>query len=121
MGDDGVHSILLLPAHALAAAPPERRFYALAAGEVDVVRGGTHVARLGRGEGVGEMALLRPAPRSATVVAVSDVLAYALGREDFLVAVTGHAPTVGAADWVVDSRLSRLHELGLLADSAEDY
>jgi len=92
------------------------RFYALASGEVDVIRGGVPVARLGRGEGVGEMALLRAAPRTATVVARTRVLGYALDRTPFLIAVTGHAATAAAADVVVDSRLAQLERLQTVPD-----
>jgi CRP-like cAMP-binding protein len=92
------------------------RFYALASGEVDVLRHDTHVATLGRGQGVGEMALLRSIPRTATVVARTPVLAYALERESFLVAVTGHAATATAADAVVDERLADLAAKGLAAE-----
>ena len=53
---------------------------------------------------------------SATVTAVSDVLAYALDRESFLVAVTGHARTTTAADSVITSRFEELRELGLVAN-----
>ena len=95
------------------------RFFAIASGEIDVFRGGTHVARLGRGEGVGEMALLRAVPRTATVVALTDVLVYALDRESFLIAVTGHAATTGVADSVVDTRFSELRELGLMSEDAD--
>jgi CRP-like cAMP-binding protein len=83
---------------------------------VEVSRGGHVVAHVGRGDGVGEMALLRAIPRTATVTAVDDVLAYALDREAFLVAVTGHARTTTAADSVVTSRFEELRELGLVAN-----
>lgn len=96
--------------------PDAQHYFAICSGEVEVSRGGHVVAHVGRGDGVGEMALLRAIPRTATVTAVDDVLAYALDREAFLVAVTGHARTTTAADSVVTSRFEELRELGLVAN-----
>jgi CRP-like cAMP-binding protein len=47
-------------------------------------------------------------PRTATVTAKSEVSLYALERDEFLSAVTGHPASVEAADAVVASRLSGL-------------
>ena len=48
--------------------------YVIASGRVSVVRGARSLAELGEGEVVGELALLDPAPRGATVRALSDVV-----------------------------------------------
>jgi MFS family permease len=87
---------------------PGDRFYVIVSGEVDVVRMGEHIATLGPGEHVGEIALLRDVPRTATVTARGDVDLYALDRDEFLSAVTGHAESAEAADAVVASRLAGL-------------
>jgi CRP-like cAMP-binding protein len=50
-------------------------------GSVEVRRGGKELAALGPGSTFGEMALLDPAPRSATVLAASDGVAWELGRD----------------------------------------
>ena len=85
-------------------------------GEVAVARDGVTIATLGRGDGVGEMGLLRAVPRTATVTARTEVLAYALDREPFLIAVTGHAATTDAVGDVVERRFAELADLGVSAD-----
>jgi hypothetical protein len=73
------------------------RYYVIAGGTVDVVMDGQFVRTMGRGEGFGEIALLADAPRTATVVAASDVDVFAIGRVAFLTAVTGHDASRHAA------------------------
>jgi hypothetical protein len=62
---------------------PGNHLYVILEGEVDVMRGSERVARLGRKECVGEMALLDPAPRSASVKARTDCELLAIARDDF--------------------------------------
>lgn len=85
---------------------PGHTYYAVAAGELDVRQDGHLLHRCGRGEGVGEIALLRAIPRVATVVAHTAATVYALDREPFLTAVLGHAPTQRQADRIVDAMLT---------------
>ena len=87
-------------------------YYAIAAGELDVVQDGRFLRRCGRGEGVGEIALLRAVPRTATVTAHTDATVYRLAREPFLTAVLGHAATERQARGIADARLA--------ADAARD-
>jgi MFS family permease len=82
-----------------------RRFYVIAAGRVAVeLEDGTR--ELGPGDFFGEIALLRDVPRTATVRAVDALRLYAIEREEFLAAVTGHGPSLAAAETVTASRLS---------------
>ena len=64
------------------------RFWVLDAGEVVVDQGGREIARLGPGASFGELALIRDIPRTASVIARTDVDLYALDREAFLLALT---------------------------------
>src|SRR5215203_1237416 len=84
------------------------RFYLVGSGEVEVSSAGHPVATLRPGEYFGEIALLRDVPRTATVQAKSDARLYALERDEFLSAVTGHPESAEAADAVVASRLAGL-------------
>jgi MFS family permease len=84
------------------------RFYVIAKGEVDVSSDGQHMGTLGEGDYFGEIALLRDVPRTATVAAKGDVELFALERDEFLGAVTGHVESVEAADAVIANRLAGL-------------
>jgi CRP-like cAMP-binding protein/Zn-dependent protease len=58
-------------------------FYAIGAGRVDIVRDGEVVNSLGPGAHFGEVALLRDAPRNATVAARTPLRVFRLEREGF--------------------------------------
>jgi putative ABC transport system ATP-binding protein len=62
-------------------------FFLISEGEVDVIRTEHEVARLGPGDFFGEVALISGEPRNATVVAVSDLDAYVLGKSEFQTAL----------------------------------
>jgi MFS family permease len=80
------------------------RFYAIADGEVAVSVDGHPVTTLRRGEGFGEVALLRNSPRNATVTAIGPVTLFALGGASFLAVVGGHAPTRSRAEDIAARR-----------------
>ncbi|MFL5926316.1 MAG: MFS transporter [Gaiellaceae bacterium] len=81
------------------------RFYVVERGQLVVELPGA--SRLeGPGRWVGEIALLRDVPRTATVRAATDAAVLALDRDDFLAAVTGHAPAHDVANELVRERLA---------------
>ncbi len=84
---------------------PGDRYYAVGDGELDVSRDGVPVARIGRGEGFGEIALIRDVPRTASVTAVTDTLLYGLDGDLFVETVTGNAGAGRAVGQVVDGLL----------------
>jgi MFS family permease len=80
------------------------RFYIVESGELDVDGAAT---TLRQHDYFGEIALLRNVPRTATVTAAHESHLYALQRDDFLAAVTGHTAAAVAADAVVSARIER--------------
>jgi MFS family permease len=83
------------------------RFYIVADGELDIDAGGLHAAAH-EGDYFGEIALLRDVPRTANVKAAVDSQLYALQRDDFLAAVTGHSAAHAAGQEVAETRLARV-------------
>jgi hypothetical protein len=84
---------------------PGERFYVVAEGSVEVTVDGRAPERHGPGSYFGEIALIRDVPRTATVVAAEPTALWALEREEFIAAVTGHPESAQAADAVVGVRL----------------
>jgi MFS family permease len=82
-----------------------RHFYVIAAGRAAVELDDGSTRELGPGDSFGEIALLRDVPRTATVRALEPLQLYAVERDEFIAAVTGHAPTLAAAESLVTSRL----------------
>jgi hypothetical protein len=86
---------------------PGDRYYVIESGEADVVGDGRVVAALGPGEGFGEIALLRPTRRTATVTARTELRLLALRPERFLPVVLGYAPSFREAGAAIELMLGR--------------
>ena len=90
---------------------PGDRFYVVREGELRVIHDDLEVAdgrpRRLRGR---DRAAAGTCPRTATVTAVGQASLFALDRDEFLAAVTGHASSSSAAD---SAMLMRLQSLGL--------
>lgn len=82
------------------------RFLVIDTGRVEVSDDGRVLDLLGPGAGIGEIALLRGGPRTATVTALTDVTAQAFDAAAFLAAVSGPG-AASAMTRVVDERLAR--------------
>jgi MFS family permease len=84
------------------------RFYVVEEGSAEVLRGGRIIDTLRRGEGFGEIALLRDCARTATVRASADMPLQlsVLSRNSFLTAVTGYPASAVAGEDVVTARLA---------------
>jgi CRP-like cAMP-binding protein len=81
------------------------RFFMIVDGKAEVTRDGAHVTYRTAGEHVGEIALLRDVPRTATVTAITPMKLLILDREAFLEAVTGHPQSHERAQAIVEDRL----------------
>jgi len=80
-------------------------FYAIASGKAAVEVDDDTTRELGPGDFFGEIALLRDVPRTATVRALEPLRLFAVERDEFLLAVTGHSPTLATAENIVTTRL----------------
>jgi Cyclic nucleotide-binding domain len=85
---------------------PGDTYIAIASGTVAIEVDGRSVTTCRAGEGIGEIALLRRVPRTATATATTPVTGYALEAADFLAAMAGPA-SASAAESMVEERLAR--------------
>ena len=82
------------------------RFIVVASGEVEVSVDGRVLHRLGRGAGLGEIALLRHSPRTATVTALGPVTGVCIDAGTFLAAVSGPAAAF-VTERIAEANLAR--------------
>jgi predicted MFS family arabinose efflux permease len=81
------------------------RFYVLVEGAAQATIDGRAVSHMRSGDSFGEIALLRDVPRTATVTAETDAVAFAIERETFREAVTGDRQSLAVAQEVIGGRL----------------
>ena len=94
------------------------RFYLVAEGELEVSADGKPLSTLSAGDSFGEIALLRDLSRTATVTVRTPAVLYALDRDEFLAAVTGHPASEQAAEAVVGARLATFAPAGMKVTAA---
>lgn len=82
------------------------RFYVVESGEIEISSDDRVLANEPRGGWFGEIALLREVPRTATATAPAGASLYAIDREAFLDALTGHTPALEAAEALAATRLA---------------
>jgi hypothetical protein len=80
-------------------------YYVVADGTLEVSRESMPIATVGRGDGVGEISLLRRVPCNATVTALDAALVYAIEAESFIEVVTGYPAAGLVAERVVRERV----------------
>ena len=85
------------------------RYFIVGEGTLEVTQAGEHLRTMGPGDGVGEIALLRAVPRTATVTATTAGRLYALDLRTFLDAVTGHPRSEAEANRIATERLAPDH------------
>lgn len=88
------------------AGDPGDRFILIDAGTVEVEQAGATIRTIGAGGHVGEVALLRRIPRTATVRALTETSAFGLDSPSFIAAVTGDRDAAASAERVVDARMA---------------
>jgi len=82
--------------------------YVVVEGSVRVIRDRAVIAKLGRGECVGEMAALDWEPRSATVIADAPTLLIRLGRNELMDLLRDHPELVRSLAMMLADRIRKM-------------
>jgi hypothetical protein len=90
----------------IAEGQPGDRYYAITDGQVRVTKGAREIRRMHRGEGFGEIALLHPVTRTATVTTLADTTVLSVDRDAFLAALNASTHVRDAAGRVAGGRLA---------------
>ncbi len=104
---------------------PGDSFFIIVRGNCSVQKGFSEIARVGAGSPIGELALVRQAPRSASVLALSDTTALSLHRDRFLSYLQGNPSAATKILWrfieVLGDRLANTStDLEFLRSSLEE-
>jgi len=85
---------------------PPREIYLIKEGQIEITKGGKHIAVLGEGDFLGEMGVIDGRPRSATAVAKTDVSVLVIDVEELKKRME-EDPMVGA---LITTLIRRLRE-----------
>jgi MFS family permease len=88
---------------------PGSEFIVIEEGTVEILVDGRSVQRLGPVNGVGDVALVRRSPRTATVLALTDVAGYRIDCTVFLAAISGPA-AAAVTERIASAHLARSSE-----------
>ncbi len=80
-------------------------YFAVSEGELAISQDGQLLQMVSRGDGFGEIALIRDVPRQATVTAATAASLYTLDRELFVQVVTGHAMAISAVGRIITGHM----------------
>ncbi len=83
------------------------RYYVVEDGAAELLGDGQVIGTLGRGEGFGEIALLRRVPRTATVRARTAMRLKSLSAAHFIAVITGYASSHDHLNAEIDTKLER--------------
>jgi CRP-like cAMP-binding protein len=88
-------------------------FFVIEEGTAAVISGGKHVTDLGPGDFLGEIGLLRPSDRTASVIATSPIRAIVMAEEDFRAMSRASPEVARQIDAAMEERLERDRMFGL--------
>jgi hypothetical protein len=91
---------------------PGDLFYVIDEGEAEVISDGGLKGTMSRGDGFGEIALLRDTVRTMTVRARTPLLLYTLDRQHFVSTVSGYPSSASEAEALVRDRLGTVDARG---------
>ncbi len=87
---------------------PGREAFIILEGQATVRLGGRLVATVGPGEVIGEMAVIAGLPRSASVIAETDIVAEVLDRREFMALIDSNPKLTKK---IMIAAIKRLHDL----------
>ena len=87
-------------------------FFVITSGSVDISKGATLIATVEKGSAIGELALIDPAPRNATVTAKTDGTWVEITKADFEISIAqGNQTSIKVLQSLSETVLKRLLSL----------